>query len=40
MPLTNAAIRNAKACKKTLKLFDERSLYLEVSPRRGKVVAT
>lgn len=36
MPLTNTAIRNAKAGKKTLKLFDERGLYLEVSPAGGK----
>ncbi len=36
MSLTNTAIRNAKAGKKTLKLFDERGLYLEVSPAGGK----
>jgi integrase len=36
MPLTNTAIRNAKAGKKTLKLFDERGLYLEISPAGGK----
>lgn len=36
MPLTNTAIRNAKAGKKALKLFDERGLYLEVSPAGGK----
>ena len=36
MPLTNTAIKNAKPAKKTTKLFDERGLYLEVSPRGGK----
>jgi integrase len=36
MPLTNTTIRNAKAGKKTLKFFDERGLYLEVSPTGGK----
>ena len=36
MPLTNTAIRNAKSCKKTRKLYDERGLYLEVSPNGGK----
>src|SRR5271163_1925100 len=36
MPLTNTSIRNAKAGKKTVKLFDERGLYLEVSPAGGK----
>lgn len=32
MPLTDTAIRNAKPGEKTIKLFDERGLYLEVSP--------
>jgi hypothetical protein len=35
MPLTDAAIRNAKPGEKTIKLFDERGLYLEVSPPAG-----
>lgn len=36
MPLTNTTIRNAKPGKKTIKLYDERGLYLEVSPNGGK----
>ena len=36
MPLTDTAIRNAKSGDKTIKLFDERGLYLEVSPTGGK----
>src|SRR5271156_148159 len=36
MSLTNTAVRNAKAGKKTVKLFDERGLYLEISPSGGK----
>ncbi len=36
MPLTNTAIKNAKPSKKTVKLFDERGLYLEISPAGGK----
>ena len=36
MPLTNAAIRNANSGKKTRKLYDERGLYLEISPNGGK----
>ena len=36
MPLTDTAIRNAKPGEKTIKLFDERGLYLEVSPAGGK----
>jgi integrase len=36
MPLTDTAVRNAKPAKKTAKLFDERGLYLEVSPAGGK----
>ena len=36
MPLTNAEIRNAKPHSKARRLFDERGLYLEVSPAGGK----
>jgi hypothetical protein len=36
MPLTDASIRNAKPGEKPIKLFDERSLYLEISPTGGK----
>ena len=36
MPLTNTAILNAKPGEKTVKLFDERGLYLEISPKGGK----
>ncbi len=36
MPLTDTAIRNAKPDKKPVKRFDERGLYLEVSPTGGK----
>ena len=36
MPLTDAAVRNAKATDKTLRLKDERGLYLEISPKGGK----
>ena len=36
MPLTDTAIRNAKPTQKPYKLFDERGLYLEVSPAGGK----
>ncbi|MBK7135407.1 MAG: integrase arm-type DNA-binding domain-containing protein [Rhodocyclales bacterium] len=36
MPLTDTAIRNAKPGKKPLKLFDDRGLYLEISPSGGK----
>jgi hypothetical protein len=31
MSLTNTSIRNARAARKTTKLFDERGLYMEVS---------
>ena len=34
--LTNTAIRNAKPSKKSVRLFDERGLYLEISPNGGK----
>ena len=36
MPLTDAAIRNAKPGEKPTRLFDERGLYLELSPTGGK----
>lgn len=36
MSLTDTAVRNAKADEKTSKLFDDRGLYLEVSPAGGK----
>lgn len=36
MPLTDTAVRNAKPGEKALRLFDERGLYLEVSPAGGK----
>ena len=36
MPLTNTAIRNAKPGDKTIKLYDERGLYMELSPNGGK----
>ncbi|MCF7984198.1 MAG: integrase arm-type DNA-binding domain-containing protein [Thiohalocapsa sp.] len=36
MPLSDAKVRNAKPGAKTVKLFDERGLYLEVSPSGGK----
>lgn len=36
MPLTNTAVRNAKPAKKAVKLFDDRGLYLEISPSGGK----
>jgi hypothetical protein len=36
MSLTNTTIRNVKSGKKPLKLFDERGLYLEVSPFGGR----
>lgn len=36
MPLTDTAIRNAKPGKKPIKLFDDRGLYLEISPSGGK----
>jgi hypothetical protein len=36
MPLTDTAIRNAKPGEKPIKLFDERGLYLEISPTGGK----
>ncbi|MGE0429389.1 MAG: tyrosine-type recombinase/integrase [Hydrogenophaga sp.] len=36
MPLTDAAIKNAKPGEKPIKLFDGNGLYLEVSPSGGK----
>lgn len=36
MSLTDAAVRNSKAAEKPVKLYDERGLYLEVSPSGGK----
>ena len=36
MSLTNTTIRNVKPSRKTVKLFDERGLYLEVSPSGGR----
>lgn len=36
MPLTDTAIRNAKPGRNRAKLFDERGLYIEVSPTGGK----
>ena len=36
MPLTDTAIRNTKPDQKPFRLFDERGLYLEVSPPGGK----
>ena len=36
MSLTNTAIRSAKPREKTFKMFDERGLYLEISPAGGK----
>jgi len=36
MPLTDTAVRNAKPGEKPIKLFDERGLYLEISPTGGK----
>ncbi|RLA42687.1 MAG: integrase [Gammaproteobacteria bacterium] len=36
MPLTNTTIKNAKPKEKTYRLYDERGLYLEISPKGGK----
>jgi len=36
MPLTNAAVKAAKPKDKPTRLFDEKGLYLEVSPAGGK----
>jgi hypothetical protein len=39
MALTNTAVKNAKSNGKTVKMFDERGLYLELSPSGGEMVA-
>ena len=36
MPLTDVAVRNAKPGPKTIRIRDERGLYLEISPKGGK----
>src|SRR5258708_6693235 len=36
MPLTEIAVRNAKARAKPVRLFDSRGLYLEIAPSGGK----
>ncbi len=36
MALTDTKIKNAKAREKTYRLYDERGMYLEVSPTGGK----
>lgn len=36
MALTDTAVRNAKAADKTKRIYDEKGLYLEVSPKGGK----
>jgi integrase len=36
MAMTDVVVRNAKSSGKTFRLFDERGLYLEVSPTGGK----
>lgn len=36
MPLSDTAVRNAKPKDKAYRMFDERGLYLEVSPQGGK----
>lgn len=40
MPLTDVAIRKAKATDNPVRLFDGGGLYLEIVPSRGQVVAT
>ncbi len=37
MPLTDTAVKKAKPGAKPARLFDERGLYLEVSPAGGKL---
>ncbi|MGE0107883.1 MAG: tyrosine-type recombinase/integrase [Thiomonas sp.] len=37
MPLTDTTIRNAKPGAKSIKLFDDRGLYLEITPPGGKL---
>jgi integrase len=36
MPLTDTAVRNAKPRTKPVRLFDERGLYIEISPAGGR----
>ena len=36
MALTDTKVKNAKPGLKTIRLFDEKGLYLEVAPRGGK----
>ena len=36
MPLTDLAVKNAKPGQKTVRLRDDRGLYLEISPKGGK----
>ncbi|MCF8719453.1 Arm DNA-binding domain-containing protein [Nitrospina gracilis] len=36
MALASTAVKNAKPSAKTLRLYDERGLYLEISPNGGK----
>lgn len=36
MPLTDTAVKNAKPKEKSYKKFDEKGLYLEISPKGGK----
>ena len=36
VPLTDTKVKNAKPGQKTVRIFDERGLYLEVSPAGGK----
>ncbi len=36
MPLTDTAIKNAKPCDKTARMFDGGGMYLEISPAGGK----
>ena len=36
MPLTNIIVKNTKSRDKKFKIFDERGMYLEVSPSGGK----
>lgn len=36
MPLTDTKVKNTKAAHKTTRLYDEKGLYLEISPKGGK----
>ena len=36
MPLTDTKVKNAKPGQRTIRIFDEKGLYLEVSPAGGK----